>query len=109
MIRSVFLPILIMTVVNIDCTTRIGYIYNASYVSNNIPDVVTYKNECSEFICYGLFSSVPPLYVGLNCYKNNKTCALFANYSSPSATKIDPNSIFIFLQQPPSQNTTTGN
>ncbi len=109
MIRSVFLLILIVTVVNIDCTTRIGYIYNAAYGSTNTTTIVAYKNACSECICYGFFSSVSPLYVGLNCYKNNKTCALFTNYSSSSTININLNSTFIFIQQPPSQNTTTGN
>jgi len=109
MIRSVFLLILIMALVNIACTISIGYIYNVSYVSTNISAVVTYENTCSECICHGLVASVPPLYVGLNCYTNNKTCVLFANYSSPSTIKIDFNSTFIFIQPPPSQNTTTGN
>ena len=108
MIRLVFLLILIVAVTNIYCATRIGYIYNATYASTNITAIVTYNNTCSECICYGFFSSVSPLYVGLNCYKNNKTCALFANYSSSSIVKSDVNSIFIFIQQPPPQNTTTG-
>jgi len=109
MILPVFLLILIVAVVNIDCTTRIGYIYNARYVSTNITAVLTYKNACSECICYGFFSSVPSLYVGLNCYENNKTCELFANYSSPSTIMTDLNSTFIFIQLPPSQNTIAGN
>jgi len=98
-----------MAIGNIDCTTRIGYIYNATYASNNITAIITYTNTCYECICYGFFSSVPPLYVGLNCYQNNKTCALFANYSAISTVQIDFNSTFIFIQQPPTQNTTTGN
>ncbi len=109
MIQSVFLLILIMAVGNIDCTTSLGYIYNATYASTNISAIITYQNTCSECICYGFFSSVPPLYVGLNCYKNNKTCALFANYSSASMVKIYLNSTFIFIQQPSLQNTITGN
>ncbi len=109
MILPVFLLILIVAVVNIDCTTRIGYICNAAYVSTNITAVSTYKNACTECICYGFFSSVPSLYVGLNCYENNKTCELFANYSSPSTIMTDLNSTFIFIQLPPSQNTITGN
>ncbi|CAF0863493.1 unnamed protein product [Adineta steineri] len=97
-----------MAVVNIDCTIRIGYIYNATYVSTNITTVITYNNSCSECICDGFLSTVPSLYVGLNCYTNNKTCALFANYLLSSSTiKIDLNSIFIFIQQSLSQNTTT--
>ncbi|CAF1482311.1 unnamed protein product [Adineta steineri] len=96
-----------MAVVNVDCTIRIGYIYNATYVSTNITAVIAYNNSCSECICYGLLSTVPSLYVGMNCYTNNKTCALFASYLSLSAIKIDLNSIFIFIQQSISQNTTT--
>jgi len=110
MIRLVFLLILTVAVIKIDCTARVGYIYNATYVSTNIVTIITYQNTCSECICYGFFSSVPPLYVGFNCYKNNNTCALFANYSSSSSTvMINLNSTFIFIQQPPSQNATTGN
>ncbi|CAF4074379.1 unnamed protein product [Adineta steineri] len=97
-----------MAVIDVDCTIRIGYIYNATYVSTNITAVITYNNSCSECICYGLLSTVPSLYVGMNCYTNNKTCALFANYLISSSTiKTDLNSIFIFIQQSLSQNTTT--
>ena len=109
MIPSVFLLILIVAVTNIHCTTPVGYIYNATYTSTNITAIITHKNTCSECICYGFFSSVPPLYVGLNCNANNKTCALFANYSSSATMRIDFDSAFIYIQQPPSQNTTTGN
>ncbi|CAF1482331.1 unnamed protein product [Adineta steineri] len=97
-----------MAVVNVDCTIRIGYIYNATYVSTNSTAVIAYNNSCSECICYGFLSTVPSLYVGMNCYTNNKTCALFGNYLISSSTiKIDLNSIFIFIQQSLSQNTTT--
>jgi hypothetical protein len=96
-------------IIRIDCTTRVGYIYNATFVSNDTITVITYENACSECICHAFFLSVPPLYVGLNCYKNNKICALIANYSSPSMMKTNLNSTFIFIQQPPLQNTTTGN
>ncbi|CAF1512456.1 unnamed protein product [Adineta steineri] len=96
-----------MAVANVGCTIRISYIYNATYVSTNITAVIAYNNSCSECICYGFLSTVPSLYAGMNCYTNNKTCALFASYLSLSAIKIDLNSIFIFIQQPLSQNTTT--
>ncbi|CAF1311253.1 unnamed protein product [Adineta steineri] len=46
----------------------------------------------------------------MNCYTNNNTCELFANYSSSSSSsivKFDLNSIFIFIQQPPLQNPAT--
>ncbi len=79
------------------------------YVSNDTSVVITYTNTCSECICHGFFSSVPSLYVGLNCYKNNKTCQLFSNYSTPSIMTMNPDSTFIFIQQPPVQNRTTGN
>jgi hypothetical protein len=49
------------------------------------------------------------MYVGLNCNKINKTCILFANYSSPSTMMINLNSTFVFIKQPPSQNTSNGN
>ena len=104
-----FLLSLILNIFEIDCTRRIGSIYNATYTSPNVTAVITFKNSCTECICYGFFSTVPSLYVGLNCYQNNKTCALFANYSSSSIVKNNINSTFIFIQQPPSQNTTTGN
>jgi hypothetical protein len=95
--------------IDVDYAIYIGYIYNATYVSNDTNVVITYKNTCSECICYGFFSSVTPLYVGLNCYKNTKTCELFADYSTSSMVMMNLNSTFIFIQQPPSQNTTTGN
>jgi hypothetical protein len=108
MIRSVFLLILTTTVFNINCTTRIGRIYNTSYVSNVTSIVMTYKNTCSECICNAFFSAVSPLYMGLNCYTNNKTCRLFANFSSLSLVK-DLNATFIFIQLPPFQSIITGN
>ncbi len=101
--------ILAVIIIDIDCTTPVGYIYNATYVSNNTKVVITYKNTCSECICNGFFFSVTPLYVGLNCYTNNKTCELFANYSTSSMVIMNLNSTFIFIQQPPLPNTTTGN
>ena len=79
------------------------------YVSNDATIVMTYQNTCTECICSGFFSSLPSLYIGLNCYKRNKTCKLFANYSTPSMITMNPDSTFIFIQQPPVQNTTTGN
>jgi hypothetical protein len=110
MIQSVFFLILIMSVINTVCTTRIGYIYNTTYASTtNTSVVITYRNTCSECICQAFFSRVPSLYVGLNCYTNNKTCTLFTNYSSPSTVTINLNSTFIFIQQPPLENTTAGN
>ncbi len=109
MLRSVFFLILVVIIIDVECTRRLGYIYNATYVSNDTTIVITYKNTCSECICNAFFSSVPPLYVGLNCYQSSKTCQLFANYSAPSTMVWNPNSTFIFIQQPPVQNTTTGN
>jgi hypothetical protein len=107
MIPSFSFSILVMIISNVAYTTRVGYIYNASYVSNDITTVITYKNTCFECICNGFFSNVLRLYVGLNCYGNNKTCTLFANYSTPSTVEINSNSTFIFIQQPPFQNTST--
>jgi hypothetical protein len=109
MIRSFFFLILVVIIIDVACTIPIGYIYNATYVSNDTTIVITYQNACSECICNGFFSSIPPLYVGLNCYQNNKTCQLFANYSTSSMMVWNPNSTFIFIQQPPMQNTTTSN
>jgi hypothetical protein len=83
-------------------------IYNASYVSSISIVIVTYENDCSECICQGLFSNVSPSYVGLNCYKNNKTCALFTTYSS-SMIQINLDSTFIFIQQLSLENTSAGN
>lgn len=92
---------------NVACATPIGYIYNASYVSGYIDTFITYKNTCSECICNAFISEVLPKYIGLNCYTSNKTCALFANYSTPSTVSANLDSIFIFIQKPPSQNTTS--
>jgi hypothetical protein len=107
MIPSVFLLILTVNIVDIDCTQVISYIYNASYVSVNSSVIITYTNECSECICQGLFANASPAYIGLNCYNNNNTCALFTDYSSSTAIKINLNSIFIFIEQSTLQNTTT--
>ena len=104
MILLVRFLILIISISNITDQKYIGYIYNGSYVSNHGKPIVMYKNTCSECICDGFFSSVPPLYVGLNCYKN-KTCVLFANCSLTSRIEVNLNSIFIFVRKPPSQNT----
>jgi hypothetical protein len=109
MIRSVFLTILTMIITNIDCSRPVGYIYNATCDSNSTTTVITYKDTCKECICYGFFSTVVPLYVGLNCYTNNKTCKLFTNYSSSTMININSDSTFIFIQLPPAQDTTTGN
>jgi hypothetical protein len=109
MLYSVFLSILTMSVVNIDCKVPIGRIYNATYISIVTSMVITYKNTCDECLCYGFFSTESPLYVGLNCYAKNKTCHLFANYSSLSAMEIDFNSTFIFVQLPQLPDVTTGN
>jgi len=109
MLRSVFFLILVVIIIDVECTRRLGYIYNATYVSNDTTIVITYKNTCSECICNGFFSNIPPLYVGLNFYQNNKTCELFANYSTPSMMETNLNSTFIFIEQPLVQNETTGN
>jgi len=108
MIRSTFFLILVVIIIDVGYTIRVGYIYNATYVSNDTKIIITYENTCSECICNGFLSSLSPLYVGLNCYENNKTCELFANYSTSSNVMMNLNSTFIFIQQPPSQNTTTG-
>ena len=93
---------------NVAGATSIGYIFNASYVSNEIETFVTYKDACSECICNAFFPTVLPKYISLNCYTRNKTCALFANYSTPpSSVAVNLDSTFIFMQQPPSQNKTT--
>ncbi len=108
MIRSVFFLIFVLITINVACTIRVGYIQNATYVSNDTTIIIKYTNTCTECICNGFLSSVPSLYVGLNCYKNNKTCKLFANYSTAWMMTMNPDSTFIFIQQPPVQNTTTG-
>jgi len=108
-VRSVFFLIFTMIIINVNCTVPVGYIQNATYVSNDTTIVITYQNTCTECICNGFFSTLPPSYVGLNCYKSNKTCALFANYLTPSTMMMNPDSTFIFIQQPPVQNITTGN
>ncbi len=109
MFRPVFFLIFTMIIINVGCTIRVGYILNATYVSNDTTVVITYRNTCTECICNGFFSSVPSLYAGLNCYTSNKTCQLFANYSTPSMMMMNFDSTFIFIQLPPVQNTTTGN
>ena len=109
MTHLVFFFILTVDLVNIVCTVRIGHIYNATCISNITRTIIRYKNTCDECLCNAFFSAEPPLYVGLNCYANNKTCHLFANYSSPSVMAIDSNSTFIFVRIPPLQNVTTGN
>ncbi len=109
MLRSVFFFIFTAIIIEITCTISVGYIQNAKYVSNDTTIIITYTNTCTECICSGFFFSAPSLYVGLNCYKNNKTCELFANYSTRSMMTTNLNSTFIFIQQPPVQNTTTGN
>ena len=91
-------------------TKPVSFVYNASYVSSNSSVIITYENDCSVCICQGLFSNVSPSYAGLNCYKNNKTCALFTTYSSLSSMiQINLDSTFIFIQQPLLQNTSVGN
>jgi hypothetical protein len=107
MMRLVFFLILAVIMIDVDYAIRLGYIYNATYVSNNTKVVITYNNTCSECICDGFFSSASPSYVGLNCYTNNKTCELFANYSTSSMVMMNLNSTFIFIQLPPSQDTAT--
>ena len=109
MIRPVFLFFLALSVGNIDCAVRIGHINNATFISNITSTIITYKSTCDECLCNAFFSAQPPLYVGLNCYANNKTCHLFANYSSPSVILTDFNSTFSFVRIPPLQNVTTGN
>ncbi len=109
MLRSIFFLIFAVNIIDVVCTIRIGTIYNTIYVSNDTTTVITYKNTCQECICNAFFFSVPPLYVGLNCYQKNNTCELFANYSTPSMMETNLDSTFIFIQQPPVQNTTTGN
>ncbi len=104
-----FRPVFFLIIINTGCAIPVGYIYNATYVSNDTTIFITYTNTCTECICNGFFSSVPSLYVGLNCYTSNKTCQLFANYSTPSMMVMNFNSTFIFIQLPPVQNTTTGN
>ena len=109
--RSVFLPFWFMIIIDVGCTERLGYIRNAAYISDDSEIIILYNNTCSECICNGFFSSVSPAYVGLNCYENNKTCELFANYSSSSLSMVTMSldSTFIFTEQPPSQNQTAGN
>jgi hypothetical protein len=107
MIRSVFFLIFAVIIIDVDYAIRVGYIYNATYVSNNTKVVITYKNTCSECICNGFFYNVTLLYVGLNCYKISKTCELFSSYSTSSMVMMNLNSTFIFIQQPPSQDMTT--
>ena len=99
----------IIFITNIHATKLVGSIRNTSYYSTDTKVVITYNNNCSECICNVFFSNLPPLYVGLNCYKNNKTCELFSNYSTSATIQINVNSTFIFIQQPPLQNRTTGN
>jgi hypothetical protein len=99
-----------MIISDVDCTRSVGYIRNATYVSNDTKIIITYENTCFECICKGFFSNVPPAaYVGLNCYQSNKTCELIPNYLTPSTVMVNLDSTFIFIQQPPSQNTRTGN
>ena len=99
--------IIIIIINNIVCTTHVGYIRNASYISNSTKMIMTYQNTCSECICNGFFSVISAPYVRLNCYQNNKTCELFMNYSTSFTITINPNSTFISIQQPPVRNITT--
>ncbi|CAF1479472.1 unnamed protein product [Adineta ricciae] len=95
-----------MKINNMNCTTRIGSISDAKYVSNDTITVIEYNNSCSECLCKAFFSSLSPSYVGLNCYMNNKTCYLFVNYSSSGMVVKDINTKFIFKQAPPFRNVT---
>jgi hypothetical protein len=106
MIQTLCFLIFVIITGNVACATPIGYIYNASYVSNDIETFITYKDTCSECICNAFFLTVLSKYISLNCYTSNKTCALFANYSTPSSVEVNLDSTFIFMQQPPSQNET---
>lgn len=90
-----------MIIVSIDCIKLVGYIYNATYSSNDTVANMTYKNTCAECICQGFFYNMSQLYIALNCYKNIKKCEFFTNYSNSSTIKINLNSTFIFIQQPP--------
>ncbi|UJR20052.1 hypothetical protein I4U23_023186 [Adineta vaga] len=108
---ATFTVVLLILIINVRYINGLGFIYNASYISSSSSSsantIITYRNTCSECICYAFFSNTPPLYVGLNCYNNNnKTCELFSNYSSASIVQSNSDSTLIFIQQPPLQNKT---
>ena len=102
-----------MSYVHLVCASPIGYIYNASYSSTSIDTFIKYNQTCSECICNAFFSNISSPYVGLNCYKNNKTCQLFVNYSTSTIIEININATFMFIPRPPPPslllNVTTGN
>ena len=64
-------------IIHINSAEVISLIDNAAYISNTTQIITTYQNACSECICNAFFSNILSPYVGLNCYKNNKTCQLF--------------------------------
>jgi len=100
-------------IIHINSAEFISLIDNAAYISNTTKIITTYQNACSECICNAFFSNISSPYVGLNCYKNNKTCQLFVNYSTSTIIEININSTFMFIQRPPPPslllNVTTGN
>lgn len=106
--RVIFWFILINTVMKINCTIWIGHISNVTHIPAVADLVITYQTTCSECICKSFFSAEPFSYVGLNCYRNNKTCCLFAHFSSSTVLKEDFNSIFLFTELPPSSVISTG-
>lgn len=89
-------------------TVRIGYINNSAMLTVNAPQLINYTNTCNECICSALLMNTTAAYVGLNCYRSTRICALFTNYSSTTHLSVNVDSTFIFRQLPSSSNVSTG-
>ena len=95
MLRSIWLSLLLLNIV--DGITNFRRIENATYISPNMTNVLSYNGTCDECICQTFIKNTSSNYQGLNCYKN-KTCLSFTNYILMSMIHINLNSTFIFKQ-----------
>lgn len=90
LVTTCFLPLLIF---NTFQAIRVGYIENAILVAPNTSRTLIY-GTCNECLCIMLNSNQS--IVSLNCYKTNKTCYLFFNYSQSFIYQMENKSETIF-------------
>ncbi|CAF1106724.1 unnamed protein product [Adineta steineri] len=107
MLRSIYLPLILLILITSGSTTLIGCINSAAYAPANFSNVLIYNGTCSQCICAAFFSNTPATYQALNCYENNQTCSLFPSFLSQSNVHINTNSKLYFMPQKTTTTTIT--
>jgi len=92
-----YMLLLLLLVLNIVFTVRIGTISNTIYITSSVEEIFFYVT-CTQCTCAALIASA----VGWNCVTSNNTCQLITNYSLNDGYFIRAtNGSFFFQQFPP--------